>query len=201
MYLSFYSSEAVNPPLVMGGNKKEPAKDSQRDSETDKPKDRKMYKMWGFYPVQQPVKQLNSYVLPLVHIVAIYVLFQVTFKLKLLTIVWGLITYAIGGFGVTGGVHRMWTHRSYKAKLPLRIILAFCFSVAGQNTIFDWVRDHRVHHKYSETVADPHNAKRGFWFAHCGWLMMNKDPEVLRKGKQIDMSDVTSDPVVQFHAK
>jgi hypothetical protein len=38
----------------------------------------------------------------------------------------------VGGFGVTGGVHRFWTHRSYKAKWPLRVILAVCFSVSGQ---------------------------------------------------------------------
>lgn len=178
--------------------------DHSESSSEDVPENRgnrKMYKMWGFYPVQQPVKKLNSYLLPLFHVLAIFALFQITAHLKVLTILWGVVTYAIGGFGVTGGVHRFWTHRSYKAKLPLRIFLAFCFSVAGQNTIFDWVRDHRVHHKYSETIADPHNAKRGFWFAHCGWLMMNKDPEVLRKGKQIDMSDIIADPVVKFHTK
>jgi len=38
----------------------------------------------------------------------------------------------VGGFGVTGGVHRLWTHRSYKAKWPLRVILAVCYSVSGQ---------------------------------------------------------------------
>lgn len=37
-----------------------------------------------------------------------------------------------GGFGVTGGAHRLWTHRAYKAKLPLRIILLVCFSASGQ---------------------------------------------------------------------
>jgi fatty-acid desaturase len=29
-----------------------------------------------------------------------------------------------GCVGVTTGAHRYWTHRSYKAKLPLRILLA-----------------------------------------------------------------------------
>lgn len=38
----------------------------------------------------------------------------------------------IGGFGITAGVHRLWAHRSYKAKLPLQIILLICYSVAGQ---------------------------------------------------------------------
>ncbi|RZB39367.1 hypothetical protein BDFB_014962, partial [Asbolus verrucosus] len=102
------------------------------------------------------------------------------------------------GFGVTAGVHRLWTHRSYKAKLPLRIILIICYSMAGQNKLYEWVRDHRVHHKFSETDADPHNSNRGFFFSHVGWLMMKKHPEVLKKGKQIDYTDLFEDPVVVF---
>ena len=34
-------------------------------------------------------------------------------------------------FGVTAGVHRYWTHKSYKAKLPLRIILAVLYLITG----------------------------------------------------------------------
>lgn len=113
----------------------------------------------------------------------------------------GFIMGGIGGFGVTGGAHRLWSHRSYKAKTPLRIILMMCFSSSGQNTLYDWVRDHRVHHKFSETDADPHNSNRGFFFAHVGWLMMHKHPDVIRKGNMLDMSDILDDPVVQFHQK
>jgi fatty-acid desaturase len=36
------------------------------------------------------------------------------------------------GFGVTGGAYRLWSHRSYKATPPLRIILLICYAVAGQ---------------------------------------------------------------------
>ncbi|CAG2179279.1 unnamed protein product, partial [Oppiella nova] len=57
------------------------------------------------------------------------------------------------------------------------------------------------HHRYSETDADPHNAKRGFFFAHMGWLMCRKHPEVTIKGKEIDMSDLLADPVVRFQRK
>ena len=38
---------------------------------------------------------------------------------------------AIGGIGVTAGAHRYWTHRSYRAKLPLRIILAGLYLTTG----------------------------------------------------------------------
>lgn len=53
----------------------------------------------------------------------------------------------------------------------------------------------------SETDADPHNSNRGFFFAHVGWLMLQKHPEVIKKGRAIDMSDVLDDPVIQFHQK
>lgn len=47
---------------------------------------------------------------------------------KFLVLVFGTIT----AMGVTAGAHRLWTHRSYKAKLPLRIVLMLCFATSGQ---------------------------------------------------------------------
>lgn len=67
--------------------------------------------------------------------------------------------------------------------------------------MYVWVRDHRLHHKYSDTDADPHNAKRGFFFSHCGWLMMRKHPDVIVKGKTIDMSDLSNDPLIVFQRR
>ena len=100
--------------------------------------------------------------------------------------------------GVTAGAHRLWTHRCYKATLPFRILL-MCFDcIAMQNSILIWSRDHRLHHKYAETHADPHNANRGFFFAHVGWLLMLKHPQVLIKGRNIDLSDLRNDPVIMF---
>ncbi|KAF5277398.1 hypothetical protein FQA39_LY06211 [Lamprigera yunnana] len=110
------------------------------------------------------------------------------------TILYGLMT----SLSITAGAHRLWTHRSYKAKLPLRIILMFFQSGALQNHIYEWVRDHRVHHKFNDTDADPHNATRGFFFSHIGWLMVKKHKEVFNKGRTVDMSDVEADPVVRF---
>ncbi|GBM82379.1 Stearoyl-CoA desaturase 5 [Araneus ventricosus] len=60
-------------------------------------------------------------------------------------------------------MHRMWRHRAFKAKLPLRIFLCIITFASGQDNILRWCRDHRVHHKYTETDADPHNIKRGFF--------------------------------------
>lgn len=75
----------------------------------------------------------------------------------------------------------------------------FFFSL--QNHVYEWARDHRVHHKYTETNADPHNAKRGFFFSHIGWLLCRKHPDVIEKGKGIDMSDLQKDPIIAFQKK
>merc|ERR1712127_597628 len=55
--------------------------------------------------------------------------------------------------------------------------------------------------KFSETNADPHNAKRGFFFAHVGWLLCKKHPEVKRRGVTVDVSDLLADPIVRFQRR
>ncbi|KAK5650895.1 hypothetical protein RI129_001924 [Pyrocoelia pectoralis] len=147
------------------------------------------------------LKWFNIIAIAIVHVLAAWTLIVFPYRQYIGLFIYSHVIGHLTGLGVTGGAHRLWTHRCYKAKLPLRIFMMLCFSMAAQNNLFEWVRDHRVHHKYSETDADPHNANRGFFFAHCGWLMMKKHPEVRRKGKEIDMSDVLEDPVVQFHLK
>merc|ERR1719445_563204 len=112
-----------------------------------------------------------------------------------------LATYQFSGAGITAGVHRLWSHKTYKAKTPLRLFLAIANSMAGENSIYVWTRDHRTHHKCSETVGDPHNASRGFFFAHMGWLLVRKHPAVIREGKTINMSDLETDPIVMFQHK
>lgn len=114
------------------------------------------------------------------------------------TVIFGYLLYNLSGLGITAGSHRLWSHRSYKATWPLRILLAFFNTIAFENSIYEWTRDHRVHHKYTETDADPHDSRRGFFFSHVGWLLCRKHPDVKLRGKTIDMSDLEADPIVRF---
>ncbi|XP_060077754.1 stearoyl-CoA desaturase 5-like [Ylistrum balloti] len=142
----------------------------------------------------------NVVIFTILHLAALYSLTLIP-RSKPLTWAWSIVYYMIAAVGVTAGAHRLWSHRSYKAKAPLRVLLAFFQSAALQNDIFDWVRDHRVHHKFSETDADPHNATRGFFFAHIGWLLVKKHPKVIAKGKQISLKDLYEDPVVMIQKR
>lgn len=115
-----------------------------------------------------------------------------------ITMLYSLILVYASGIGITAGAHRLWSHRSYKAGLIVETFLMIFQTMAGQNSIYTWSRDHRVHHKFSETNADPHNIKRGFFFAHMGWLCCKKHPDVKEKGKLINMSDLEANKVVMF---
>lgn len=59
----------------------------------------------------------------------------------------------------------------------------------------------RVHHKYQDSNADPHNASRGLFFSHIGWLMVNEHPDVEEKRRTIDMSDIMRDPIAMFQKR
>lgn len=76
-----------------------------------------------------------------------------------------------------------------------------CNCIAGQNDLIEWCRDHRLHHKTSETDADPHNSNRGWFFAHIGWLLQRKHPKVLEMGNKLDLSDLYQDPVLIFQKR
>jgi len=79
--------------------------------------------------------------------------------------------------------------------------LLFWQTVSIQNSMYDWVRDHRVHHKYTDTNADPHNSKRGFFFSHMGWLVCKKHPDVKKFGAKVEMDDLEADPIVMLQHK
>merc|ERR1711871_1427916 len=136
----------------------------------------------------------------LVHVLGLTGCFDIT-SCKPATLLWAFFLWPLSGLGITGGVHRLWSHRSYNANLGVRVLLMLMNSMANQGSIYHWARDHRVHHKFSETTSDPHNATKGFFFAHMGWLLVKKDPNVVASGKLLDFSDLAADPVVMFQKK
>mmetsp|Transcript_22390 Transcript_22390/g.52566 ORF Transcript_22390/g.52566 Transcript_22390/m.52566 type:complete len:330 (+) Transcript_22390:55-1044(+) len=133
----------------------------------------------------------------LAHVAAIYGLFTIP-KCSKSTLMMAFLFWPLSGLGITAGVHRLWAHRSYTATFPLRVFLMLINSIANQGSIWHWSRDHRVHHKHSETNADPHNATRGFFFAHVGWLLVKKHRDVVTEGLKLNFDDLRNDPVVTF---
>lgn len=107
----------------------------------------------------------------------------------------------LSSIGVTAGAHRLWSHHSYKATWQLRLILMTFQTLSVQYSLYNWTRDHRLHHRHTDTDADPHNSNRGFFFSHIGWSLMMPHPEVEKHIKSIDMSDIEQDKIVMFQYK
>uniref|UniRef100_A0A1I7TRK8 FA_desaturase domain-containing protein n=1 Tax=Caenorhabditis tropicalis TaxID=1561998 RepID=A0A1I7TRK8_9PELO len=135
------------------------------------------------------------------HVGALIGLVQLIGYSRWLTVFWVFVLHVLGSMGVTGGAHRLWAHRSYKARFPMRVFLMLINSIAFQNDIIEWARDHRCHHKWTDTDADPHSTNRGMFFAHMGWLLVKKRTQLKVQGAKLDLSDLTSDPVLMFQRK
>ncbi|MEM1082119.1 MAG: fatty acid desaturase [Pseudomonadota bacterium] len=83
-----------------------------------------------------------------------------------------MVLLALGGISITAGYHRLWSHRTFKARWPVRLLFAFFGGMAIQNSIYIWAARHRIHHRHVDDVErDPHSIKTGFWHAHIGWML------------------------------
>jgi stearoyl-CoA desaturase (Delta-9 desaturase) len=91
--------------------------------------------------------------------------------------------YFVIAHGVTIGYHRLFTHRSFEARRPLKVLLAVLGSMSFQGSLIGWVADHRRHHRYTDRPGDPHSPVslggeptsgwRGFVHAHVSWVFSN----------------------------
>ncbi|GET35290.1 acyl-CoA desaturase [Microseira wollei] len=80
--------------------------------------------------------------------------------------------FLIRKFGITGGYHRYFSHRSYETSRWFQFILGLLGASAAQRGPLWWASHHRHHHKYSDTDEDIHSAKKqGFYWSHVGWIV------------------------------
>ena len=101
------------------------------------------------------------------------------------------------GMSITAGYHRLWSHKTYAAKVVVRGILAIGGAMALQNSILHWSSDHRVHHRHvDDNDKDPYSAKKGLWFAHIGWML--REYQAKRYDDYSNCKDLQKDKVVMW---
>ncbi len=88
--------------------------------------------------------------------------------------IFGLVFAVLTNLSITMGYHRLYAHKSFEAHPVLEWILLFISSGAFQGSALKWASDHRIHHKYEDTDKDPYSIKKGFWYAHMGWMMTHE---------------------------
>ncbi len=150
-------------------------------------------------PKALPLDWRNIALLTLVHVAAIGGL-ALYLPLHGLSLAAGLIFLSLTIltiFSISAGYHRLFSHRAYEAHPALRAFLLFFGAGAFQNTALAWAADHRRHHGRTDSDHDPYNAKRGFWYAHLGWVLREVDPEIVPPS----VRDLERDPLVSFQAR
>ncbi len=89
-----------------------------------------------------------------------------------------LLLYLIRGFGITGGYHRLFSHKSYKTSRAGQTVIAIIGTTAVQGGPIEWSLNHRHHHAESDQPDDLHSPRtpRSFWWAHLGWILSSEVP-------------------------
>ena len=112
---------------------------------------------------------------------------------------WALAFLYLNGMSITGGYHRLWAHKTYRAHPALKGFFALWGAGALQNSILLWASDHRRHHRHVDNnERDPYSAGRGLWFSHMGWIL--RDYPACTQDFD-NAKDLQRDPVVMWQHK
>jgi len=104
-----------------------------------------------------------------------------------------VVLYLITGLGITVGYHRLISHRSFECKPWVKGCLLVAGGWALENSALRWCSDHIRHHARCDGQEDPYNAKKGFWYSHCGWLFIKSPYRDEKYEKQL-----RKDPLIMW---
>ncbi|TGK21970.1 acyl-CoA desaturase [Leptospira fluminis] len=111
------------------------------------------------------------------------------------TYTWMTFFFMVGatGLSITAGYHRLFSHRAYKAALPVRLFYLLFGAAAFQQSVIEWSSDHRIHHRYVDKDEDPYSITKGFWHAHIFWLFKDRSYR-----EPTNVNDLWEDKLVKF---
>ena len=108
-----------------------------------------------------------------------------------------LFYYIATGTSITLGYHRLFSHKAFKAKWPVKLFVLLFGAAAFENSALWWSSEHRKHHKHVDTDDDPYDITKGFFWAHMGWLMFKLKPHTPTENVQ----DLKKDKLVMWQHK
>lgn len=103
------------------------------------------------------------------------------------------VFFLFTGMSITLGYHRLFAHKAFKAKKPVKLFTLLFGAAAFEDSALDWASDHRIHHKYVDRDDDPYDISKGFFWAHMGWIFFKLYPRELS-----NVNDLRKDPLVMW---
>jgi stearoyl-CoA desaturase (delta-9 desaturase) len=134
------------------------------------------------------------------HVLAVLaVLYLVFHRFSWWSVGLALLWFACCGVSITGGYHRLFAHPTYRAAWPVRLFYLLFGAASVQNSALKWAADHREHHARTDEEEDPYNIRRGFWWAHIGWVF-HKDVRAaeFKRSEYRLVPDLLADPLVMW---
>jgi len=148
--------------------------------------------------IKPPVNWPGAIVLVGTPLLAMVLLPWFAFSYGFTAVAWTsfVVLAILNGISITAGYHRLWAHRAYEAHWSVKIFFMLFGTMAIQNSILIWASGHRTHHRHIDDVDhDPYSIRRGFWFAHIGWMLRQYESG---KDDFRNAPDLLNDPIVMF---
>lgn len=82
-----------------------------------------------------------------------------------------LAFYLIRMFSITAFFHRYLSHKTFQTSRPVQFLFVLIGTMSAQRGPLWWAAHHRYHHRYTDTLKDPHSSTHGFWYSHVGWFL------------------------------
>jgi stearoyl-CoA desaturase (delta-9 desaturase) len=102
------------------------------------------------------------------------------------------------GLGITVGLHRLLTHRSFATYPWVERALAMLGALAFQGGVIDWVAIHRLHHAHTDADGDPHSPRDSFWRGYFLWIFAYDPRVAVWPLKRRYVKDLCADPYLIF---
>lgn len=144
-------------------------------------------------PQKHPLDWINISFLVLSHALGVVGIIYLCRHFHWATLTLGLVWLTCTSMSITGGYHRLFSHRAYNAHAIVKWFYLLFGAASVQNSVLNWAADHRVHHKHTDHEQDPYNIKKGFWWAHMGWVCY-RNPAPDYSG----VKDLAADRLVSF---
>lgn len=104
-----------------------------------------------------------------------------------------VVYISASGLSITAGYHRLFAHGAYECRRAVKIFYLLFGAAAFQHSVLSWVSDHRRHHAEIDEEGDPYNIRKGFLWAHIGWMLVEDQ-------RPVDFSnvpDLMADPWIR----
>jgi len=103
--------------------------------------------------------------------------YGLTYSINGTEILLTIIAFYVSTITVGIGLHRLWSHNTYKTHPWFERILMWFAAGTLQGPILAWASDHAYHHTFTDKEQDPHSPlaykskMKGFLWAHIGWML------------------------------